>query len=451
MAPINLNNATVEELQRLEGIGSGRANAIVNLRDSLSHELRQEDLAKIPSVPSSLWTKMIEQDLICFDRGVETSVSSESRVERMLAEHIAVQTEQMNRLIDLLTKNQVSREVSYENENNNAIENPTLSRPRTSRVLPGGVPVEFFEDRAPGGVYGNVETTPRRIDNGPSPKMVTFDGKSDWKSFRLQFEELAVSYHWPNDVKLRKLVECLRDKALIFYSGQQERVRRDYAQLRDRMERHFGRREPPATIRRRLHSMRQGSDEPLEDFADKVYNMAQEGYSGAAEDIVEIVAVEAFLKGCTDKPAALFAMNQNPTSIYTALDMVTTAIHNQRLLGGKHGTEMRRVAFEDETEERASVRAVHHGQGTDLNNMKAEIAWLKKGMSENTKNISEMLQLLKARQFSRGRSPSPASRSLRCYRCGEPGHVMKDCPNTSRDQSPANSRASVEREESLNL
>lgn len=450
MAPINLNTATVEELQTLEGIGNGRANAIVSLRGSLSHELRQEDLTKITSVPSSLWRKMLEQGLVCLEPQPVIE-PRESKIEQMLTEHIATQKEQMDRLISLLSKNHVSTQEPNENENNNAVENPTLHHGRASRVLPGGVPIDFFEDRAPGGVYGNIESTPRRVENGPSPKMVTFDGRSDWKSFRLQFEELAVSYHWTNEVKLRKLVECLRDKALIFYSGQQERVRRHYVQLLDRMERHFGRREPPATIRRRLHNMRQVSEEPLEDFADKVYNMAQEGYSGASEDIVEIVAVEAFLKGCLDKPAALFAMNQNPTSIYTALDMVTMAIHNQRLLVGKHGTDMRRVAFEDETEERASVRAVHQGQDTDLNSMKTEIAWLKKGMAENTKSISEMLQLLKAKQFSRGRSPSPASRSLRCYRCSEPGHMMKDCPNTSRDRSPANSRMSGEREEALNL
>ena len=76
------------------------------------------------------------------------------------------------------------------------------------------------------------------------------------------------------------------------------------------------------------------ADESFEDFGDKRYNLAQDGYPDALEDIIEIVAVEAFLKGCVDKSAALFAMNQ--TSIYTALDMVTAAMHNQRLLGNKH-------------------------------------------------------------------------------------------------------------------
>ena len=41
------------------------------------------------------------------------------------------------------------------------------------------------------------------------------------------------------------------------------------------------------------------------------------GYPDALEDIREIVAVEAFLKGRVDKLAVLFAMNQNPTSIYS--------------------------------------------------------------------------------------------------------------------------------------
>ena len=447
MAPINLNTVTVAELQMLEGIGSGRSNAIVNFREPRSHELRLESRSS---------ESRLEQILTAQAEQISELTELVKRQMTVQGEQMAQVNDSLKALMALTMKNHESTHESNVNENNNVVETPTIPHSR-SRMLPGGVPHEFFESRAPGGVYGNMATSPRtenhaHTENGPSAKMVTFDGKSDWKSFRLQFEELAASYHWTNDVKVRKLVECLRDKALVFYSGQQERVRRDYVQLRDRMERHFGKREPPATTRRRLHNIKQASDEPLEDFANKVYNMAQEGYSGASEDIMEIVAVEAFLKGCIDKPAALFAMNQNPTSIYSALDMVTMAIHNQRLLGGKYGSEMRRVAFEDATvEESASVRAVQQGPGIQLNNMKAEMAWLKKGMSENTKSISEILQLLKAKQFSRGRSPSPASRSLRCYRCSEPGHMMKECPNTSHDRSPANNRMFGEREEPLNL
>ena len=189
------------------------------------------------------------------------------------------------------------------------------------------------------------------------------------------------------------------------------------------------------------------ADESLEDFADKSYNLAQDGYPDASEDTIEIVAVEAFLKGCIDKSAALFAMNQNPTSIYTALDMVTAAMHNQRLLGNKHG-EVRRVSFEDELEaDKPKVRAIQPDHSArEISDLKAEMSSLKK-------DFSEVLQLLRgARQSNRSRSPSPARsrRPLRCFKCNESGHLLRDYPYSSRDRSPSLGRDEQNTKSSLN-
>jgi hypothetical protein len=43
--------------------------------------------------------------------------------------------------------------------------------------------------------------------------------------------------------------------------------------------------------------------------------MATDGYSEATEDIVELMAVDAFLKGCNDKKTGLDAMDENPSGI----------------------------------------------------------------------------------------------------------------------------------------
>ena len=47
--------------------------------------------------------------------------------------------------------------------------------------------------------------------------------------------------------------------------------------------------------------------------------MATDGYSEATEDIVELMAVDAFLKGCNDKKVGLAAMDENPSRIDQAL------------------------------------------------------------------------------------------------------------------------------------
>jgi hypothetical protein len=44
-----------------------------------------------------------------------------------------------------------------------------------------------------------------------------------------------------------------------------------------------------------------------------VQEMATDGYSEATEDIIELMAVDVFLKGCNDKKTGLAAMGENPS------------------------------------------------------------------------------------------------------------------------------------------
>jgi hypothetical protein len=47
---------------------------------------------------------------------------------------------------------------------------------------------------------------------------------------------------------------------------------------------------------------------------------------------VEIIAIDAFLKGCTDKKAAITAMDKNPATLDQALQFVKSAIANQKVM-----------------------------------------------------------------------------------------------------------------------
>ena len=51
----------------------------------------------------------------------------------------------------------------------------------------------------------------------PPPKMASFDGKSEWNPYLVQFNMIASRYNWNNDQRLERLVESLRDKALKYY------------------------------------------------------------------------------------------------------------------------------------------------------------------------------------------------------------------------------------------
>ena len=57
---MDLNKASVEELQDLRGIGSARASAIVQKREEKNRSLCLGDLSELsPDVPYSIWEKLI--------------------------------------------------------------------------------------------------------------------------------------------------------------------------------------------------------------------------------------------------------------------------------------------------------------------------------------------------------------------------------------------------------
>ena len=114
--------------------------------------------------------------------------------------------------------------------------------------------------------------------------MATYDGKTDWRPYNLQFTHIVNRYKWSPEQRLDKLIECLRDKALKFYSVKTKTVQENYDQL--------------------------------------CKKMVIDGHPDTPEAFVEIVTIDAFLKGCTDKKAALTAMDKNPNTIDEAMQYV---------------------------------------------------------------------------------------------------------------------------------
>ena len=71
----------------------------------------------------------------------------------------------------------------------------------------------------------------------------------------------------------------------------------------------------PHSIRKQLQDVKQNVEASIEELTERVQEMATDGHSEATEDIVELMAVDAFLKGCNDKKAGLAAMDENPSRI----------------------------------------------------------------------------------------------------------------------------------------
>lgn len=305
---------------------------------------------------------------------------------------------------------------------------------------------------------GRKSYNEKKFDEPLPPRMALYDGKGDWRPYILQFDYIADRYGWSPAQRLDKVIECLRDKALKYFSVKTKSIR-DYTQLCEKMNERFGKKDLPHIIRRQLQDLKQEIDEDLEEFAERTQEMAVDGYPDTPDDFVEVVAIDAFLQGCNAKSAALIAMNKNPTTLQEAKQFVKSAITNQRIILGakKIPVEAKRVSFQtfdDETEEveterETTVRTVRFADQDNkltMNKLDQRLRKTEEGLEETRKNVNEILKIVsnnRTRSPNRTNYTSPTRRaySNECYRCGEPGHFARECGETNIGYSPGGNRS----------
>ena len=155
----------------------------------------------------------------------------------------------------------------------------------------------------------------------PASKLPTFDGTKNWNTFIFQFERMAKCYGWEEEEKLNRLGESFLDDALDYFSSLSEYMRGDFLRLKDKMISAFGQKDSQAVVRQKIQDLK-GQEESIEEYSRKTWK----------EDDIEILAVDAFLKGYKDKSAALVAMNKEPKTLDQALHAVIVSTQNHRII-----------------------------------------------------------------------------------------------------------------------
>ena len=185
--------------------------------------------------------------------------------------------------------------------------------------------------------------------------------RSSWHSYLVQFNTIMKMNDCDdNEVKVCKLVEALRGKALDYFESLPEELRLEFESLCSMFEGRFGRQEAPATMRSKLKCITQGVEETLAEFGERALKVTSEGYVGMTGQWVQALAVDAFLMGCLDKRLALSSMDKEPQTIDEAVKLM-------RRLGSHEGTLKtgKRLCTLEEEDGASAPLQVHHIQASD--------------------------------------------------------------------------------------
>ena len=145
-----------------------------------------------------------------------------------------------------------------------------------------------------------------------------------------------------------RLFDCLAETALEYAS--KSRGRHSYRELKKELGLRFDLREPSIAARQNLYLMKQSEDESLEAYLQRVLTAAMHGLKTSDNSTMQLLATEAFLRGCKYKEAAALVSNEAPQTIQEACQKIKTVLANRKaIFGSKVSFQEKAFSIQEET------------------------------------------------------------------------------------------------------
>ena len=161
------------------------------------------------------------------------------------------------------------------------------------------------------------------IGRGTAPhlhKPPSFDGRSSWDAYKLQFEMLADVNHWSIAERATYLAISLRGPALTVLTNISPDHKGEYATLVAALNKRFGSAHQADLNKAKLKGRLKKRDESLPELAEDVERLTCLAYPDASPDMIEVLSKDQFIDALTDEDSRLRLRQNKPETLCHALE-----------------------------------------------------------------------------------------------------------------------------------
>ncbi|KAJ8954597.1 hypothetical protein NQ318_003128 [Aromia moschata] len=188
-----------------------------------------------------------------------------------------------------------------------------------------------------------------------------FDGKSSWVNYLRQFEAAAKANGWSLAEKATALTLALRGDATDILQTLSLEEQEDYHQLVRHLEMRYGQSHLEHVYHSQLKNRYQKSNESLQEFEADIARLVRLAYSSTPENVMERLAVQAFLDGLRDTETRQALTLARPSKLVDALARALEFEAAKQSCRGQAKVRRMEEGVEEGTCNEAEIRRVVEG------------------------------------------------------------------------------------------
>ena len=236
---------------------------------------------------------------------------------------------------------------------------------------------------------------------------LTFDGNSNFNDFIVQFECVSSIYKWSYETKGQKLMMSLKDKAVGVLGTLQASQRTDFESLKTALQNRFDPVLDQDLTGLQWQKRKKKKNESYVSFAMDLKKLLLTTYLNWPEECIERLAREHFFSCIDDKYLRGLLWSKSPVNLIEAASMADSL--EELFL-------QERIRDERENEHTHLMKAEEEQIETEFH--QHEILHSEYQYEEHLCKVRERRRRHKRRK--------------RCHTCQQEGHLMRDCPETTK-------------------